>query len=63
MSSLDLSSLAGWLWHVSPVIFGGAGGYAFYRFIGCKSGACPITSNPWLSILYGAFLGFLLIPR
>ncbi len=39
----------------------GAGlGLALYRFVGCASGACPITSNPWISTLYGALMGALL---
>ncbi len=42
-----------------PVI-GGVVGFVFYRFIGCSTGACPITSNPVLSTLYGMFLGFVL---
>jgi hypothetical protein len=25
--------------------------------MGCRTGGCLITSNPWLSTLYGAFLG------
>lgn len=32
---------------------GAIGGYAYYYFIGCSSGACPITSNPWISTVYG----------
>lgn len=47
-----------------PVILltaaGAAGGYLYYRFVGCASGACPITSNPVISTLYGGILGFLL---
>ena len=46
-----------------PVIvgaFSGAGlGYLYYRFIGCTSTACPLTSNPWSSGIYGAVLGVL----
>jgi len=42
-----------------PIALGAVGGYAYYRFIGCKSGMCPITSNPWLSMLYGAMIGFM----
>ena len=33
-------------------------GYLLYRFIGCSSGACPLTSNPYISTIYGALLGF-----
>ncbi len=39
---------------------GGSLGFAFYKFIGCSTGACPITSNPWVSTFYGAFLGVLM---
>jgi len=39
---------------------GAAGGYAYYHFVGCASGHCPITSNPYMSMLYGALLGYLL---
>lgn len=41
------------------VIFGGAVGFAYYYFIGCKSGACAITSSPVNSTLYGVLLGIL----
>ena len=42
------------------VVGGGAAGYAYYRFIGCSSGVCPISSNPIISTIYGAFMGFML---
>jgi uncharacterized membrane protein len=42
------------------VVGGGAAGYAYYRFIGCSSGVCPISSNPVISTIYGAFMGFML---
>jgi hypothetical protein len=36
----------------------GAGlGYAYWWFVGCASGTCPITSSPVNSSLYGAFVG------
>lgn len=39
----------------------GAGtGFAYYYFIGCASGTCPITSNPYISTAYGAVVGILL---
>jgi hypothetical protein len=43
--------------YVVPTLIGAAGGYLFYRAVGCRTGMCPITRNPWLSILYGALIG------
>ncbi|MCE1188008.1 MAG: DUF6132 family protein [Ignavibacteria bacterium] len=40
---------------ILPVI-GAIGGYAYYYFIGCASGHCPIQSNPFFSTIYGAVL-------
>jgi hypothetical protein len=37
---------------------GALGGYAYYYFVGCASGACPISSNPYISTIYGAGIGF-----
>ncbi|MDP4175804.1 MAG: DUF6132 family protein [Bacteroidota bacterium] len=42
---------------VLPVLAGGILGYAYYYFIGCSTGSCPIQSNPYFSIAYGAFAG------
>jgi hypothetical protein len=39
------------------IVIGAAGGYAYYHFIGCNSGTCPITSNPLSSVLYGSLIG------
>ncbi|HDP67339.1 MAG TPA: YtxH domain-containing protein [Candidatus Marinimicrobia bacterium] len=39
---------------------GGLLGFAYYHFIGCRSGSCPITGNPYISVLWGAILGFLI---
>ncbi len=38
-------------------LIGMTGGFAYYYFIGCSSGSCPITSNPYMSMLYGALMG------
>ncbi len=35
---------------------GGILGYLFYYFYGCN-GTCLISSDPWTSTAYGAFLG------
>ena len=41
------------------ILAGGIGGFAYYHFVGCTSGTCPITSNPYISIVYGALMGYL----
>jgi hypothetical protein len=46
---------------IVPVVIGAILGYSYYFFIGCKSGACPIQSNPYLSTAYGALLGVIFI--
>jgi hypothetical protein len=41
------------------LVAGAIGGYIYYIKIGCTSGTCPLTSNPYLSILWGAAMGYL----
>ena len=42
-------------------IAGGAvAGFGYHRLVGCRSGACMITGNPFVATLYGAFMGYLL---
>lgn len=48
------------LFQIIGAVVGGAIGFAAYKFIGCSSGACPITSNPYVSILVGALVGFMI---
>jgi hypothetical protein len=42
------------------VITGAAGGFLYYYLVGCRTGTCPITSSPWLSMLWGATVGYLI---
>jgi hypothetical protein len=42
------------------VVLGALGGFAYYAFIGCTNGTCPITSNPYISTGYGALIGTVL---
>ena len=32
-------------------------GFLYYRFIGCRSGACFIPGNPYISTIYWAAIG------
>jgi len=41
-------------------LIGVGGGLAYHYFIGCRSGACAITSSPYLSMVWGGLLGFLM---
>jgi hypothetical protein len=38
---------------------GAAGGFLYWKFIGCESGACMIKSKWYLSTLWGAAFGYL----
>ncbi|PLX01098.1 MAG: hypothetical protein C0594_14450 [Marinilabiliales bacterium] len=39
---------------------GALAGYAYFYFIGCSGGGCPITSSATNSVLYGMMVGGLL---
>ena len=42
------------------IVIGGVAGFAYYKLVGCRSGSCPITSNPLASIIFGAIFGGLI---
>lgn len=44
---------------VAGAMIGGALGFIYYKVIGCPTGACPITKNPFTSTIYGALLGIM----
>ena len=39
---------------------GAIGGLVYWKFVGCSTGTCPITSKPVNSTLYGTLMGYLL---
>ncbi|MEL5894109.1 DUF6132 family protein [Bacteroides sp. GD17] len=42
------------------VVVGAVAGYLYWRYVGCTTGSCPITSSPVNSTLWGAVMGGLL---
>ena len=42
---------------VIGAVIGGVFGFFFYKFVGCKTGTCMITGNPYISTIYWALLG------
>lgn len=42
------------------IALGALAGFLYWRFIGCTSGTCPITSRWYNSTAYGALIGVLL---
>ena len=45
---------------LKPVLFTAGGalvGLAYYYFVGCSTGACPLTSNPFITMAYMGFIG------
>jgi hypothetical protein len=45
--------------YVIIIALGIAGGFAYYYYIGCSTGSCPLKSNPWIMMGYGGLIGYL----
>ncbi|HNQ82715.1 MAG TPA: DUF6132 family protein [Bacteroidales bacterium] len=45
---------------LAGILTGAIGGYLYYYFVGCRTGTCPLTSNPWLTVVWGATVGYLI---
>jgi hypothetical protein len=41
-------------------IGGAVVGFAYYYFVGCRTGSCPLTSNPLITTAYGSLMGLVL---
>jgi hypothetical protein len=42
-------------------VIGAAVGYAMYRFTGCRTGACPLSANPYIAMLVWGAMGALVM--
>lgn len=42
---------------LSGLVVGAILGYTYYYYIGCTTGSCAITSNPFISTAYGGLIG------
>nr|WP_297166966.1 DUF6132 family protein [uncultured Dysgonomonas sp.] len=45
--------------YIAGALIGAVTGYMYWRYIGCSTGTCPITSSPLMSTLYGTLMGSL----
>lgn len=41
------------------ITLGAAAGFAYWHFVGCESGSCPIKSNAYYMTGFGAVIGFI----
>jgi hypothetical protein len=49
-----------YLLHIIGAAVGGLGGFLYWKYVGCLTGTCKITSSPVNSTLYFAMMGALL---
>lgn len=42
---------------IGPLL-GAIGGFFYWKYVGCQSGTCPIKSVWYLTVLWGAVLGY-----
>ncbi len=45
---------------VIGAVIGAAVGFAIYKFIGCRTGGCPLSGNPYIAIFLWGLIGLLL---
>ena len=56
-------SLHSWyFWkHIVTFTVGGIVGFLYYHFVGCSSGSCAISGNPYISTVMGGLMGLFLV--
>lgn len=48
---------------LAAIVVGAFAGYLYYHFVGCSSGSCAITGNPYISVIFGGLFGYFLVNR
>jgi hypothetical protein len=43
------------------ILAGSIAGFIYFRFVGCNTGVCPITSHSYSTIAIGGLLGYLIV--
>jgi hypothetical protein len=56
----DIIKNINWIRLALGLTVGAVGGYAYYYYVGCQSGTCPIQSDPVIMTIYGAGMGAVL---
>ena len=46
-----------YLWPALAALLGGGLGFGYYFFVGCATGHCPITSDPYIATGFGVLIG------
>lgn len=46
---------------LGATLLGGFAGFMYYLKIGCTTGSCPLTSDPYFPTLWGALFGWFLL--
>jgi len=49
------------VYEIIGIGIGAIGGFLYYQFYGCTSGSCPLNSNPWITTIWGALMGYLFV--
>ncbi|MDD3740582.1 MAG: DUF6132 family protein [Bacteroidales bacterium] len=47
------------IFRISLSVLGGLGGFLYWKYVGCASGACPLQSKWYITSLYGFVIGYL----
>lgn len=45
---------------ITGAVLGIAGGFLYWKYVGCLSGTCPLKSNLMIMTIYGGALGYFL---